>query len=69
MDTWHIAAIINRDAIARSVMSARPDAPVVPERSQRPRRGPALARTRAVLASGLHRAGDAVAPRRCSPAA
>lgn len=67
MDTLHIAAIINRDAIARSVMSARPDAPVVPDRS--PRRGPAFARTRAVLASGLHRAGDAVAPRRCSPAA
>ena len=56
--------ILGVNAARRDVMSARPDAPVVPEPPARPRRGPG--RARQATAGALRRLADRVAPP-CQP--
>ena len=60
------AFVLSNQAMMREVHSARPNAPVVPERTRRPAR--TTRRTRIAVANVLQRASDAVAPAECSPA-
>ncbi len=63
-----IAAIVTRQAAERTILSARPDAPVVPEPGA-PVPAPRLAGSRRTLSSVLHHAADLVAPTAYGPAA
>lgn len=60
------AMTISQDAVRRQVLSARPDAPVVPDAERAPRR-PRVRRTRAAIAAALDRTARAIAPPECSP--
>ena len=60
------ALIAVRQAAEREILSARPDAPVVPYVTTDA--APRTYRTRAALASGLARVADLIAPRDWMPA-
>jgi len=60
-----VAMITATRATSAHVMSARPDAPVVPDVERT--RGALLVPVRAGLARVLHRTADRVAPARCVP--
>ena len=59
-----LAFVLSDQRTSREISSARPHAPVVPER---PTRTAATRRTRIAVAGVLQRAASVVAPAECSP--
>jgi|tagenome__1003787_1003787.scaffolds.fasta_scaffold17473130_1 hypothetical protein len=67
MDMLPMALIISQDAGRRELLSALPDAPVVPHREPR-RHRPQAVRSRAVLAQLLERTAHWIEPKpSCTP--
>lgn len=66
MDLLLLAMALSREANRRELGSALPDAPVVPDRTARPRR-PRAARSRTTLARLLESAAHRIAPRPSCP--
>ncbi|MFB9236940.1 hypothetical protein ACFFWC_15485 [Plantactinospora siamensis] len=60
-----LAMIISVQAAKREILSARPEAPVLPYREQSPR-GTTSRQARTALADLLHRAARAVEPAECT---
>jgi hypothetical protein len=54
--------IVARQIAERELGSARPHAPVVPDRPRSTGRGPTLRRTRSATATVLHRAAHRISP-------
>ena len=61
MDLLPMAMSLSQDAVLRELHSARPDAPVVPDRVSPPR-PPRAVRTRSTVAHLLERTAQWVAP-------
>lgn len=67
MNDLALAMLLSQSAVNRDALSARPDAPVVPDREPRPR-GPRVPRTRTAMATVLRRTAGAIEPTTCAPA-
>jgi len=68
MESFPTAMILANRAARREILSARPDAPVVPDRPRHPARlARPVRRLRAELARGLERLAGAVAPTPTTP--
>jgi hypothetical protein len=67
MNHLPLAMVLSQSAVHRDALSARPDAPVVPDREHRPHE-PRVRKTRTAVATVLRRTARIIEPADCAPA-
>ncbi|GAB3812590.1 hypothetical protein [Micromonospora zhanjiangensis] len=65
MNQMPLASWLSHEVTNREVLSARPDAPVVPDRKKPARTGARTRQARTAVAGALHRVARAVEPAGC----